>query len=258
MDAFFLFSKLFSGFLSPINFCFVMLLSAALMFYTRHVTAATRLVYTLTGLMIFVGYVPLPTYFLRNLENLVPRTPINGNNLYGLIVLGGSTGDGVIAVDRDETPLGDAAERLTKAVELARKHRDLKILFTGFSGALNPEGLSESDIARRFFDEQGIPGNRIVFENKSRNTFENATYSRELLGEEYHEAWLLITSARHMPRASEVFTKQGWAIIPYPVDYQTRKQIDWLKFSVGRGIGAWGLILHERIGLVAYKFSGRI
>ena len=61
-----------------------------------------------------------------------------------------------------------------------------------------------------------------------------------------------------MPRASDVFTKQGWSIIPYPVDYQTRKESDWIDFSVRRGIGTWELVLHELAGTVAYKLSGRI
>jgi uncharacterized SAM-binding protein YcdF (DUF218 family) len=258
MDAFFILSKLLSGLLNPLNYCLVLLLAAALMFYMRRVTAAKRLVYTLSGLMIVIGYHPLPTYFLRNLENSVPRTPVNGNNLYGLIVLGGATGDGMIAIDRDETPLNGAAERLTKAVELARKYPELKILFTSFSGALHPEGLNDSEMAQRFFNEQGISGNRVVFENKSRNTFENVMYSRQLLGENYREKWLLITSARHMLRASKIFEKQGWSIIPYPVDYRTRKQTDWLDFGIARGNRTWGLILYEVVGLVAYKLAGRI
>ena len=73
----------------------------------------------------------------------------------------------------------------------------------------------------RFLAAFGIPRERLIIENKSRNTAENAAFSKEMVSPQPGENWLLVTSAFHMPRSVGLFRKVGFPVIPWPVDYRT-------------------------------------
>ena len=65
------------------------------------------------------------------------------------------------------------------------------------------------------------PRDRIVLEDKSRNTAENAEFTRRLVDPKPGERWLLVTSAMHMPRSVGAFRKAGFPVEAYPVDWRT-------------------------------------
>ncbi|OYY17283.1 MAG: hypothetical protein B7Y67_08120, partial [Polynucleobacter sp. 35-46-11] len=161
-----------------------------------------------------------------------------------------------------------SAERVTKAFELIRKYPDLPFIFTGFSGRLSPVGMSEADAFKQLVSEQGLPDKNAHYENQSRNTYENVVLIKpmilELGDKNAKEAdtppkpWLLITSASHMYRSVKIFQKQGIAVIPIPVDYQTGHQLRWARFDLEDGIQNWNKVMHELIGLLAYWITGKI
>ena len=100
----------------------------------------------------------------------------------------------------------------------------------------------------------------MVLENRSRNTVENARFTRQLVAPGPSENWLLITSAFHMPRSVALFRREGFDVIAWPTDYRTTgqetiglaqdNQIDTLQAS--------SLAVREWIGLIAYRLTGRI
>ncbi|NLW71329.1 MAG: YdcF family protein, partial [Chloroflexi bacterium] len=65
----------------------------------------------------------------------------------------------------------------------------------------------------------GVPENALILENESQNTYENALKAKEILTELEIEQILLVTSAMHMPRSVALFEKQGFEVIPLPVDF---------------------------------------
>ena len=73
-----------------------------------------------------------------------------------------------------------------------------------------------------------MPASRLTLEDRSRNTIENAVYSKALAQPKPGERWLLVTSALHMPRAMGAFRQAGFAVEAYPVDYQTNGWRDML------------------------------
>ena len=60
-----------------------------------------------------------------------------------------------------------------------------------------------------------------------------------------------------MPRAFAAFTRQGWNVTAYPVDYLAPKGWDWLDYSLIEGARHWGIALHELAGLLAYRLTDR-
>ena len=80
---------------------------------------------------------------------------------------------------------------------------------------------AEAAATRGCSSRDGLDARRILVETRSRNTYENAVYSKELAQPQPGQIWLLVTSANHMPRAVGCFRAVGFDVIPYPVDYDT-------------------------------------
>jgi len=208
-----------------------------------------------------VGYYPVPDYLLSQLENVYPQAKVDSSQLKGVIVLGGGEGKGAIAKARNEASLSRGAERLSEAVKMYKKNPSLKILYTGHTGSIFHKGWSGSDIARKFLSDQGVPADKILLENKSRNTHENAVLSKSYLEmPESQGRWGLITSAAHMNRSMKIFEKVGLGdrLVAIPVDYETSGKPDWWRFDLKDGNDLWRNYIHETIGTLVYRLTGKL
>ena len=209
-------------------------------------------------LFLFFGYTPLSNFLLNKIEDFIKPSKYPVQQLKGVVVLGGSFNSGLQSKERNEVLLNSSAERLTKVLEIYNKNPKILILFSGFSGELKPKGWSESDMAKKFFLEQGVRSENLIFENKSRNTFENITYSKDII-KNFKGSWGLITSASHMPRSYFGFKKQGLILEPIIVDYKTgTSPIFWINFNISNGLSNWSTILHEVVGISYYKITNKI
>jgi len=209
-------------------------------------------------LFLFFGYIPLSNFLLSKTEDYIQPSKYPVQQLTGVVVLGGSFDSGLESKERSEVFLNDSVERLTKALEIYKKNPRLLILFSGFSGDLKPQGWSESDMAKKFFLDQGVRIDNLIFENQSRNTFENIRYSKDIIIN-YKGTWGLITSANHMPRSFFTFKKQGLILEPISVDYKTgTSRMFWINFDISSGLSNWSIILHELIGIAYYKVTNKI
>ena len=209
-------------------------------------------------LFLFFGYTPLSNFLLNKLEDFIKPSKYPVQQLKGIVVLGGSFNSGLQSKERNEVLLNSSAERLTKVLEIYNKNPKILILFTGFSGELKPQGWSESDMAKKFFLEQGVRSENLIFENKSRNTFENIIYSKDII-KNNKGTWGLITSASHMPRSYFGFKRQGLILEPIIVDYKTgTSPIFWISFNIVIGLSNWSTLLHEVVGISYYKITGKI
>jgi len=200
--------------------------------------------------LFFLGWQALPAALIRGLEDKYapPSTKLSG--YAGMVVLGGAfkLPDG----RRHDLPaLGRAGDRVVAPLPIVSHYRHMRIVFTGGDGSVLNAGEAESEVAKVFFANMGLDMSRVLFESRSRNTFENATLGRDLPGIDIRQPWLLVTSASHMPRALATFQKAGWNVAPYPVDYYSAHKTRWLSYSLMQGIEAWEIVLHEYVGRVA-------
>jgi len=209
-------------------------------------------------LFLFFGYTPLSNFLLNKIEDFIKPSKYPVQQLTGVIILGGSFDLELESKERNEVLLNSSAERLTKALEIYKKNPRLLILFSGASNKIKPIGWTESDMAKKFFLEQGVRSENLIFENKSRNTFENIIYSKDII-KTNKGTWGLITSANHMPRSYFGFKRQGLILEPISVDYKTEKSsIFWINFDIKKGLENWNIILHEVVGISYYKITGKI
>jgi len=146
---------------------------------------------------------------------------------------------------------------MTMAAVLMRQHPRLTMLFSGGEGDLIGYGPSEAERAAVFFDSMGVARERIRYESASRTTHENAVLSAAAPGINPTQAWLLLTSASHMPRAMASYRKAGWNVTAYPVDFRAGLQTPCWEYSLMQGTQRWQLALHELIGYAAYRLAGR-
>jgi len=106
------------------------------------------------------------------------------------------------------------------AAKLFAEGKAPRILLSGGEIAWINDGSSTpaQDMANILVDI-GVPESALILENESQNTYENALMAKEILSELEIDQILLVTSALHMPRAVALFEKQGFEVIPLPVDY---------------------------------------
>ena len=254
-DLFFYASKIAGWFFKIDNLLVLGVVITIALFWRRRYKNAKRATIILAIALIFFSNLGISYAALRTLEDQYPIPKVNcSKELQGVIVLGGGMSPGLIPEQRNQPQLGEAGERLTKALELLNRCPDFKLIYSTFSGALRPEGMSEAESARRFFTEQRISESRTTFENQSRNTFENAKYSAEIVKSK--AGWVLVTSASHMPRAVTTFERFGWSVIPYPVDFRSERYGNYLDFRRDTSIRNWNNAIHEWIGSLAYRVRG--
>ena len=254
---FFVAAKLIWFVLQP-STALILLLAAGIIaigFGRTHGGAVTVMI-AAAGLFV-AGLLPLGVLMILPLEDRFPRVEPDGP-VAGIIVLGGGI-DQSIGIARGVTTLTEAGERLTEAVALARRYPEARLVFTGGIASLTPSGPTEADAARRFFDEMGIAPDRLTVEDKSRDTAENARFTKALIDPKPGERWLLVTSAWHMPRSIGCFRAAGWPVIAWPTDYRTSGAADShiLMPRASLGLTLVDIAAKEWVGLLAYRLSGR-
>lgn len=252
---FFYASKLVWMLLAPSN---LLILAAALgvaLSFTRFMRAGRVLAALGVVGLLLAGFGPAGRTLARPLEDRFAR-PASLGDVAGIIVLGGAIG-----ASRGEVTFNASASRMTEAIDLARRFPAARLAFTGGSASLlGQDEMTEAEAARRVFVSVGIEPGRLILEDKSRNTHENAVLLKPLLGQKPGERWLLVTSAAHMPRSVGIFREAGVAVTPYPVDYVTsgtRRDFLHVNREFSQGLTRTDQAAREWVGLIAYRLAGR-
>jgi uncharacterized SAM-binding protein YcdF (DUF218 family) len=163
------------------------------------------LVFTLAT--IALGLLPIASYILLPLEERFPTFRDDGRPVDGIVLLGGSV-EASDSVSRGMIIANESAERVLETIQLAHRYPNARILISGGGGTVFGDGAAEAPVIANYFKSIGIEPARILVEDRSRTTAENATFSRELAKPQDGERWLLVTSAWHMPRAVGVFRRR--------------------------------------------------
>jgi len=256
---FFILSKVLGFLVVPSNLVVEIGLVGIVLLLTGFRRLASWLIVTSVVLTAVLGLSPLGHVLILPLEQRFPPWDPARGAPDGIVVLGGSVIPELAAARGDESGLNEAAERITATVELARKYPNARIIFTGGNASLFADAPSEAAVAFRQMVALGVAPERITAEEQSRNTIENAVFSRLIAQPKPGERWLLVTSASHMPRAMAVFRAAGFPVEAYPVDYRTRGPSDATRLfsSVAFGLAQVDFAMHEWAGLLAYRLTGK-
>ncbi len=251
----FFIKKLISAFLLPPG-CIILLLGvcAAIQLKRRH--PATAFAFLLPVLLLWAlssAFVADPLMIALERGLTIPANP-NGDVI---VLLGGGVYDGVPDLSGRGAPSDGMIGRVVTAVRL--QHRlGLPVLFTG--GSVFAGRTSEASVVKRFMVDLGVPADKILLEDKSLDTMENARFSREILKQKGLNRPILVTSAFHMRRSIEAFRKTGMEVVPVPSSFHTgpvRSTVwaDW--FPDAGSLETTATVVHEYLGLVFYTLSGK-
>ena len=175
-----------------------------------------------------------------------------------VVLLTGITGGDKSPHDRVYVPHG--ADRLTNALWLYRSGRARRILITGGSGAVLRVATTEAASLATLLRLAAVPEADILLEERSRNTRENAKFTKELLAKNPAiKSLVLVTSAFHQRRALGCFAKVGLHPQSFPADFRSTDRSwtpdYWLVPDID-ALSRWGLLLHEMAGYFVYKAAG--
>jgi uncharacterized SAM-binding protein YcdF (DUF218 family) len=255
---FFVLSKTIGIMLLPTNFLIGIGVLGALLLATRFASAGRKLLIASVMLLAICGFSPLGYLLLDPLEQRFPPWDAARGAPAGIVVLGGSI-DADVSAAHGVAVIAGAANRILAAAALAHRYPNARIIFSGGSPNLRSDAR-EADYAASLFESLGISRERLIMERRSRNTEENAEFSKAIAAPKAGERWLLVTSAYHMPRSVGLFRKTGFAVEAYPVDWRVGGSEDLLRltaFSVD-GLDRVNIGLREWMGLTAYWATGKI
>jgi uncharacterized SAM-binding protein YcdF (DUF218 family) len=255
---FFVLSKILGIVTLPSNLLIEIGIVGLLLLFTQYRRLASWLVVTSIVLTAVVGWSPLGNILILPLEQRFPPWDPSHGPPDGLVVLGGAITPEVSAA-RGIVALNEAAERITAAAELARRYPNARIIYTGGSNAVLADRIAEAPFAVQELEALGVAHDRITAEEQSRNTIENAVFSRLIAQPKPGQHWLLITSAYHMPRSIAVFRAAGFPVEAYPVDWRTRGLRDAARpfASLSEGLQRTDVAMHEWAGLLGYRLTGK-
>ena len=252
-------SKTLGYMMLPTNFLIGIGLVGIILGATRLASFGRKLAIFSLVLLAICGFSPLGDLLLDPLESRFPPWDAARGAPDGIIVLGGSIEADISAAHGTAVVRG-APDRIIAGAALALRYPNARVIFSGGSPNLVSNDAREADYAGAIFESLGIAKSRLIMERRSRNTFENAEFSKALVAPKEGERWLLITSAYHMPRSVGLFRKAGFAVEPYPVDWRVGGRDDLFAFTNNavEGLGRTDLAIREWLGLIAYRATGKI
>lgn len=255
---YFMLAKTVGSILLPSNAVGVLCVLGALLLMTRYRRAGVC--FTLGGacLLAVFGWSPVSNWMLLPLTERFPRWQESSGPPDGIIVLGGAI-DSEASAARGALETDNSAERLFAMLDLARRYPQARLVYSGGSGNLLMNSVPEAPFAGRLLEQFGLSAGRVVLEERSRTTEENARLTREVVIPLPGQRWLLVTSAFHMPRSIGLYRKAGFDVEAFPVDFRSRgwadapSPFDRLSGGLARG----DVAMHEWIGLAAAWLAGR-
>lgn len=221
---------------------------------------AGRVVAFAAGLaLVVLGLLPTAAYLAGPLERRFPQ-PDLPPQIAGIILLAGA--ERVAASATHGVPqLGMHGDRYVTMLRLAARYPEARIVFTGDAREEPGQGPlgTQTAVAAATLAGIGLDGSRVTYESRSNDTCDNAANTRALIRPQPGEAWVVVTSAGHMPRTIACFRAAGWPdVIAQPADFQA---VPGLRnagaFRIVSNLALLDLAVHEWLGLAYYRLQGR-
>lgn len=251
---FFVISKILDVFISPTNWILFFLVMTLLA--KNPLKRKRRLIIVFSLFFFFSHYVVLNEAL--NVWEPEESTPEEvEHHTYGVVLMG------MIDFNREtgEGHFAGATDRLMQALVLLKMKKVDTLVLTGGSGSLYYQHMKEADFVKKWLEKMSIGNGRILVESQSQNTHQSAAILAERFQKFGGEEIVLITSAMHMPRSLACFAKEGVLAQGYVAnplagmrDYSIKEFI----FPSSSALGIWKSLIHEWVGMVAYKFRGYI
>ncbi len=249
----FILKKGISAFLLPPGIEILGLFAAALWLAVQKRRLAAALFAIMAAFLWLTSIAPVTDRLTATLESgLSIPTPLRGDVI---ILLGGGSFEGARDLSGSGSPSDESLARIVTAV---RAQRILHVPVIVSGGRVFANRTPEAHLMKRFLCDLGVPPEKVIVEERSRDTNENAIYSAQICARHGFRKALLVTSAYHMRRALFVFARQHLKVVPLPVNLvprQSRKYI-WIDYlpSFAEQYRCC-IAFHEYLGLLYYRLA---
>jgi uncharacterized SAM-binding protein YcdF (DUF218 family) len=254
---FFILSKTAAFLILPSNLLFVLGLAGLALTTTRWRRVGARLAVASFILLATIGFLPLGELLTHVLESRFPPWDPTRGTPDGVVILGAEI-SAELSRDRTEPELEGSAARIIAMAKLARTYPNARIVYSGGDPSLFGNQLPETDFVYPLLDILGIAHKRVLLERRSRNTAENAAFTKDMVKPKPGERWLLVTSAQHMPRAIGCFRRVGFPVEAYPVGWRTGAEASVMpERRLSDGLTRFDFAAREWTGLFVYWLTGK-
>ncbi|MDI6801436.1 MAG: YdcF family protein [Thermodesulfovibrionales bacterium] len=249
----FLIKKTIAAFLLPPGIFILLLYATGLWFLFRKKFAA-GIINLCLGILIYVSSIsPVSDFAMSRLESGL-RIPSNPQGDV-IILLGGGVYNNAPDMSGTGVPSGEMMGRMVTAVRL-QKMLKVPVIISG--GKIHKDRIAEAVIVKRFLIDLGVPANKTITEEISRDTMENAIYSSEICRKNNFKKPIVVTSAYHINRTVFSFKKANMNIIPFPANFKTwnNKKFEWKDYLPDiSDLENTYTALHEYLGMLFYKLA---
>ena len=256
---FFFLSKLLDVFLSPL-FWALMLLAAAVPWRAgaarrwkrRRTLGAVGL-----GILLLASSLPVSSLLAWRLEH-ASRSTYRDDVTYDAVVLLGGVVDEEVTKVSGQPSYNENVERVVMTHKLLQAGKARVAIISG--AAVDPKlaEYAEAVALGRQLEEWGIAKDRIIIEDRARNTRENALYTQEIARARGFERVLVVTSAFHMPRAAECFAAVGMKVDTLAVDFRAHEHAGSVAEWIPRAssLSMTTVMVREMAGRWIYRAEG--
>jgi uncharacterized SAM-binding protein YcdF (DUF218 family) len=251
-------SKILPLFVMPVGMVLILLLGVLFFVHRGMKRTATGLLLLAAGLLWLASTPFVAERLYHELESRYPPVPLNDVPVGDCIVLLGGSVQAALA-PRVDIELNESVDRVYKTAQLYRAGKSPHVVATAGNQPWSMSPWDEADLLRELLKEWGVPEEAIFLEGSSRNTRENAVYSKHVIDSINCHTALLVTSAAHMPRALAAFRGVGVNVVPVSTD---------VRVTAGGGFSALALLpdagaldmtsdaIRELIGQKVYAWQG--
>lgn len=251
---FFILSKLFYFLLAPISWIFIL-------FVVRFAVKSIAIKRKITFIIIAISIIFSNPFIYRSLVISYQPEPVelDKNSKFSVGILLG----GLSMYDKNDVGyFVSSSDRFIQTANLYHSGNIQKIIVSGGSGVLFKKEPDEASFLRKELIRNGIPDSVIIVETKSKNTYENALFSKKILDSlKLRPPYIVITSAIHVPRSAKVFAKAGFTnYTMYPCNYEVIENKflpeDYIIPDVSL-LKGWKDFIKELIGTIVYQLTGK-
>jgi len=251
---YFLLSKLLLFLILPVYWVIALVLSGI---FVKNRRLKKRLLIA-AGIVFYLFSIPaLLTLFEKAWDYEHPwdlHVASKGKKYSCAIVLGGFSGSG----GEEGGHFNEASDRFIQSVKLFNRGQVAHILISGGNGMMRPGAFREADYVKTQLKAFNVPDSAVLIERNSKNTFENARFTKEVLEKAHLQPpYLLVTSAFHMRRSIMLFKHAGLQVDPYSCNFLwSDTQLAIGAFTPDSDVlHKWELYIKEVVGYVVNYFK---
>ncbi|MDA3909647.1 MAG: YdcF family protein, partial [Sulfurimonas sp.] len=199
------------------------------------------------GLLFLFSYPPFANFLVQNLENKYQKYDYKSQVKY-IHVLG--SGHNTDPSQPLSSQIGSASvKRDLEGILIHKAIEGSKIIFTGYAGNTDtPTAIMNAKLAEAL----GVKLEDMLVNPKPKDTKEEAVFTKSIVGE---EAFILVTSATHMPRAMRLFKSLGLNPIAAPTNFYKKGFSGFLKVPNIGSFQKSQIAMHEYWGILWSKLK---